>query len=202
LHHRHVEPYHVEESYEYDVYKHSLVIARSTTKHAQYNSMSFSKAFSADKSATTTTTTTTTVAQALEPTVAAIHPKEDGIAEALKSFNSYGSTPSELSLDEANPFSDPKVAAYYREIYESSQYECRGAFDPDLEWTPAEEKRIVRKLDWRVTSFACFAFFALQCDRGNLAQVGRFTESSILSNAKWMSGSFGQSTERSRLGHK
>lgn len=136
------------------------------TKHAQYNLMSFSKAFSADKS-----TTTTTVAQALEPIVAAIHPKEDGVAEALKSSNSYGSTPSELSLDEANPFSDPKVAAYYKEIYESSQYECRAAFDPDLEWTPAEEKRIVRKLDWRVTSFACFAFFALQCDRGNLAQV-------------------------------
>ena len=148
------------------MYKHSLVIAQFMTKHAQYNLMSFSKAFSADKS-----TTTTTVAQALEPIVAAIHPKEDGVAEALKSSNSYGSTPSELSLDEANPFSDPKVAAYYKEIYESSQYECRAAFDPDLEWTPAEEKRIVRKLDWRVTSFACFAFFALQCDRGNLAQV-------------------------------
>jgi hypothetical protein len=152
--------------YEYHVDKHSLVIAQSTTKHAQYNLMSFSKVFSADKSATTTT-----VAQALEPTVAAIHPKEDGVAEALKSSNSHGSTPSELSFDEANPFSDPKVAAYYKEIYETSQYECRGAFDPDLEWTPAEEKRIVRKLDWRVTSFACFAFFALQCDRGNLAQV-------------------------------
>ena len=122
---------------------HSWTIAESTTKHAQYNVMAFSKAFSADKSVTTTT-----VAQALEPTVAAIHPKEEGIAEALKSHQSYGSTPSEHSLDEKNPFSDPKVAEFYREVYESSQYECRGAFDTELEWTAAEEKRIVRKLDW------------------------------------------------------
>lgn len=128
--------------------------------------MAFSKAFSADKSVTTTT-----VAQALEPTVTAVHPKEDGIAEALKSSNSYGSTPSELSLDEKNPFSDPKVAEFYREIYEGCQYECRGAFDPELEWTPVEEKRIVRKLDFRVCAFACFAFFALQVDRGNMAQA-------------------------------
>jgi hypothetical protein len=145
---------------------HSWTIAESTTKHAQYNVMAFSKVFSADKSVTTTT-----VAQALEPAVAAVHPKEEGIAEALKSYQSYGSTPSEHSLDEKNPFSDPKVAEFYREVYESSQYECRGAFDPDLEWTPAEEKRIVRKLDWRVCAFACFAFFALQVDRGNLAQA-------------------------------
>jgi hypothetical protein len=107
----------------------------------------------------------------LEPTVASVHPKEEGISEALKSSHSYGSTPSELSLDEKNPFSDPKVAEFYREVYETSQYECRGAFDPELEWTPAEEKRIVRKLDLRVCAFACFAFFALQVDRGNLAQA-------------------------------
>jgi len=128
--------------------------------------MALSKVFSADKSVTTTT-----VAQTLEPAVAAVHPKEEGIADALKSAHSYGSTPSELSLDEKNPFSDPKVAEFYREVYESSSYECRGAFDPDLEWTPAEEKRIVRKLDLRVCAFACFAFFALQVDRGNMAQV-------------------------------
>lgn len=126
--------------------------------------MAFLKAFSAAKPATATT-----VAQALEPPVAAIHPKED-VPETLKTPHSHISTPSEHSLDEKNPFSDPKVAEFYREVYESCQYECRGAFDPELEWTPAEERRIVRKLDWRVCFFACFAFFALQVDRGNLAQ--------------------------------
>lgn len=127
--------------------------------------MAFLKAFSAAKPATATT-----VAQALEPTVAAVHPKED-VPETLKTPHTHISTPSEHSLDEKNPFSDPKVAEFYKDIYESCQYECRGAFDPELEWTPAEERRIVRKLDFRVCAFACFAFFALQVDRGNMAQA-------------------------------
>lgn len=63
----------------------------------------------------------------------------------------------DLSLEEqfdANPFSDPKVAAHYRTIYEQARYECRGAFDPSLEWTHQEEKRIIRKLDWHVCTWA------------------------------------------------
>lgn len=122
--------------------------------------MAFPKAFSADKPATTNT-----VAQALEPTVTATYPKEDGPPAALKANGINEGTSSLNSFDEKNPFSDPKVAEYYRELYKSSQYECRGAFDPELEWTAAEEKRIVRKLDLRVCAFACFAFFALQVDR-------------------------------------
>ena len=117
--------------------------------------MSFLKAFSEAKPGNTTNT----VSEALEPTVTAIHPKNDRPSEQLKSD---GTTSSEHSVDEKNPFSDPKVAEYYKGVYESSQYECRDAFDAELEWTPAEEKRIVRKLDARVCAFACFAFFALQ----------------------------------------
>lgn len=70
-----------------------------------------------------------------------------------------------------NPFEDPSVAEYYRDLYESSKYECRGAFDPDFTWTEEEEKKLVRKLDWRVALATCFMFVALQVDRGNLAQA-------------------------------
>ena len=79
-----------------------------------------------------------------------------------------------LPLEEkfaSNPFIDPKIAEHYRRLYEASKYECRHAFDPDLEWTPQEEKRIVRKLDWHVCLWACIMFFALQVDRGNLSQA-------------------------------
>ncbi|KAL9618897.1 MAG: hypothetical protein Q9160_006422 [Pyrenula sp. 1 TL-2023] len=71
----------------------------------------------------------------------------------------------------SNPFADPKVAEHYRNIYEEAKYECRHAFDPELEWEPAEEKKLVRKLDWHVCLWACIMFFALQVDRGNLAQA-------------------------------
>jgi hypothetical protein len=117
--------------------------------------MAFLKSFSKAKPGNTTNT----VAKALDPTVMAVHPKSDRPPELL---NSDGTASSEHSFDEKNPFSDPKVAEFYKSVYEDSQYECRSAFDPDLEWTPAEEKKIVRKLDARVCAFACFAFFALQ----------------------------------------
>ena len=48
----------------------------------------------------------------------------------------------------SNPFSDPEVKAYYIELYEKSQYECRHVFDAELTWTEEEEKKLVRKLDW------------------------------------------------------
>ncbi|EMC96132.1 hypothetical protein BAUCODRAFT_70023 [Baudoinia panamericana UAMH 10762] len=44
-------------------------------------------------------------------------------------------------------------------------------FDPDYTWDPSVEKRLVRKIDWRICSFACLMFFALQLDRGNIVQA-------------------------------
>lgn len=70
-----------------------------------------------------------------------------------------------------NPFKDPVVAAYYTAVYEKSEYECRGAFDPEFQWTKEEEKKLVKKLDWHVTMTACILFVGLQVDRGNLGQA-------------------------------
>jgi hypothetical protein len=48
-----------------------------------------------------------------------------------------------------NPFEDPEIRDYYVQVYENSKYECRHVFDAEVTWTPEEEKRIVRKLDYR-----------------------------------------------------
>lgn len=53
-----------------------------------------------------------------------------------------------------NPFADPSVAEYYATVYEKSQYECRHVFDPTLQWSPEEERKLVRKLDWHVCLWA------------------------------------------------
>lgn len=53
-----------------------------------------------------------------------------------------------------NIFADPEVAAHYVQLYEKAQYECRHVFDPKLEWTPQEERRLVRKLDRHVCLWA------------------------------------------------
>lgn len=70
-----------------------------------------------------------------------------------------------------NPFADPVVAAYYRDVYEKAKYECRAAYDPEFEWTEEEERSLIRKLDWRVSLSSCIMFIALQVDRGNLSQA-------------------------------
>ncbi|EPS26692.1 hypothetical protein PDE_01630 [Penicillium oxalicum 114-2] len=60
---------------------------------------------------------------------------------------------------------DPR---YYKPIPE---YEGIHRWDPEFEWTEEEEKAVVKKIDWRVCTFACVTFFALQLDRGNVVQA-------------------------------
>ncbi|KAJ5687944.1 hypothetical protein N7536_010563 [Penicillium majusculum] len=57
---------------------------------------------------------------------------------------------------------------FYRPI---DSYEGLHRWDPDFQWTETEEKKIVRKIDARVCTFACVTFFALQLDRGNISQA-------------------------------
>ncbi|KAL2270510.1 hypothetical protein VTJ83DRAFT_2694 [Remersonia thermophila] len=70
-----------------------------------------------------------------------------------------------------NPFLDPDVAEHWRAVYEKAQYECRHVFDPDLTWSQEEEKDLIRNIDWRICTWACVMFFALQVDRANLHQA-------------------------------
>lgn len=95
--------------------------------------------------------------------------KQAGFVKSSKS--SSDSLPdSELELKD-NPFLDPNVAQTYRRIYEEAGYECLEAFDPTLQWTQEEEKKVKRKVDFHVISWACIMFFALNVDRGNLKQA-------------------------------
>ncbi|KAI5949012.1 hypothetical protein KGF57_005003, partial [Candida theae] len=64
-----------------------------------------------------------------------------------------------------NPFLNPKVEEYYRDLYTNSGYESYSAFDPYFEWTEEEEKKVIWKLNWRVAFTACLLFVSLQVDR-------------------------------------
>ncbi|KAI0126961.1 major facilitator superfamily domain-containing protein [Xylariales sp. AK1849] len=89
----------------------------------------------------------------------------------VQDYSSDQSGPEDDGFNGKNPFSDPETAARWTKAYEDATYECRHVFDPHLTWTQEEEKRIVRKLDWRVCLWACVMFFGLQVDRGNLVQA-------------------------------
>lgn len=51
------------------------------------------------------------------------------------------------------------------------KYEGRHRWDPKFQWGPDEEKKILRKIDLRICSWVCLAFFALQLDRANVIQA-------------------------------
>ena len=65
-------------------------------------------------------------------------------------------------------FDNPEQAPYFRP---NKDYENYHRFDPDLRWTWGEELPLIRKLDWKVTLWACIAFFALDLPRGNISQA-------------------------------
>ncbi|KAJ5902861.1 hypothetical protein N7495_003389 [Penicillium taxi] len=70
--------------------------------------------------------------------------------------------------DISTTFDTTEDPRFYKPIPE---YEGFHRWDPEFEWTEQEEKAVLRKIDWRVCTFACVTFFALQLDRGNIVQA-------------------------------
>lgn len=97
--------------------------------------------------------------------------KQAGYIDAHDSKLSSDSLPLSEAESKDNPFLDPNVAQTYRRIYEEAGYECLEAFDPTFQWTQDEEKKVKRKVDFHVITWACIMFFALNVDRGNLKQA-------------------------------
>lgn len=72
------------------------------------------------------------------------------------------------STNEKGTFSRSGSASHYTPI---ASYEGAHRYDPDFQWEPKEEQRLVRRLDLKVCAFCCLTFFALQLDRGNITQA-------------------------------
>lgn len=76
----------------------------------------------------------------------------------------------EAALDEIatqpSVYDDSALAKYFQPI---DDYENLHRFDPAARWSWREELRVINNIDWRVTVWACVAFFALgMCLRNTL----------------------------------
>ena len=65
-------------------------------------------------------------------------------------------------------YDDPNLARFFQP---HPKYENLHRFDPAERWTWREEYPIINKIDWRITLWACIAFFGLDLGRGNLQQA-------------------------------
>ncbi|OBT72913.1 hypothetical protein VF21_07763 [Pseudogymnoascus sp. 05NY08] len=93
---------------------------------------------------------------------------EVGVAVS-ESGSDYSSTAVGLQKQHrGEAFAEGGSTKFYEPIPE---HEGRHRWDPTAEWTPAEEKKLVRTLDIRICSWVCLMFFSLQLDRGNITQA-------------------------------
>ncbi|SPJ75595.1 related to permease [Fusarium torulosum] len=67
-----------------------------------------------------------------------------------------------------HPFTDPEIADRWRKVYENAKYENRHRFDPGFTWTAQEEKKLVRKIDFRICLWAWVMFLSLDFHRRNI----------------------------------
>lgn len=75
------------------------------------------------------------------------------------------------SSEDTHVFQDPLKLKYYTKLYEDNDYECRHLLDPELTWTPQEERKITWINDINVCLFTFICFTALNLDRYNLKQA-------------------------------
>ncbi|KAJ3041209.1 hypothetical protein HDV00_009747 [Rhizophlyctis rosea] len=86
----------------------------------------------------------------------------------LPAYDSKKSRKDNTNFSDVNVFDIEELAEHYMP---RDDYEGRHRFDPKFQWTAEEERKLVRKIDWKIMSFVCVMFFALQLDRGNISQA-------------------------------
>ncbi|KXH38074.1 major facilitator superfamily transporter [Colletotrichum simmondsii] len=87
------------------------------------------------------------------------------ILSFFKKKNGYD--PSAIAT-QPSVYDHPSTAKFFQP---HPKYENSRRFDPKFRWSWGEELPLITKMDWRVTLWACLAFFALDLPRGNLSQA-------------------------------
>ncbi|KAK4706019.1 hypothetical protein P7C70_g171, partial [Phenoliferia sp. Uapishka_3] len=94
--------------------------------------------------------------------------KSDGTQTPNSEYSEDLEKPGASTFTQDCVFDDPVLAEFYSP---PDNYESRHRFDPAARWSQEEEDAVRRKCDWRVCTFVCICFAALQLDRGNITNA-------------------------------
>ncbi|KEY72264.1 hypothetical protein S7711_00263 [Stachybotrys chartarum IBT 7711] len=97
-----------------------------------------------------------------------LHQQEAPIVPIMAFFKRRKDFSSEAIATQPSVYDDPAKAEYFRP---HPKYENLHRFDPSFRWTWGEELPLINKMDWKITLWACIAFFGLDLGRGNLSQA-------------------------------
>ncbi|KAH6660245.1 major facilitator superfamily domain-containing protein [Truncatella angustata] len=81
---------------------------------------------------------------------------------------SFNESKTSVRAENTDTFADGGHEELYAPI---EKYEGAHRYDPSFQWSEPEEKQLIRKLDYKICAWVCLMFFALQLDRGNIAQA-------------------------------
>ncbi|QIW97774.1 hypothetical protein AMS68_003292 [Peltaster fructicola] len=98
----------------------------------------------------------------------AFSPEAKEYTQSPPSYHSEPDSKGFLAGSQKTTFANESLESFYKPV---ETYEGYHRFDPDFEWDPKEEKKVVRKIDYRICTWVCLMFFALQLDRGNINQA-------------------------------
>lgn len=79
---------------------------------------------------------------------------EPGVATPLADYDTEKPKNAYVGSTHQHPFSDPRDAQHWANVYEHAQYEGRHRFDPSYQWDAATEKRLIRKVGSCVSHLA------------------------------------------------
>lgn len=122
----------------------------------------------------------------------------DGVGKGPQSSESASESPVDIEAEPQKPskhkdygstddhvFSDPRVAEYWRGVYENATYEGRHRFDPEFTWTAEEELALKRKIDWRIITWAWMMFVRIHLANGTSCHDTAHCRVGALTSPAW-----------------
>jgi hypothetical protein len=102
------------------------------------------------------------------------------MADTEKTTSNHMDAPSLQQIPTNDDVADLEKTVQVDTVHTDEAMKVLAAYSGPLEWTPQEEKRLVRRIDFKLLSILCLTYALQFYDKGMLSQAVRRTCSSSL----------------------